>query len=576
MRGKRLDAAKGSNLKSIVVPRWIARIGVLVAAYALIMAAAALWMPHEWDWLVLKWMSSRVAPTFSAEVSIVDVSWNLSDVASDRRRIADFLDGLVKSRQRPSGVILDVEFQPCQSTPCGAPMDLADRVLLKSIRAAMHYVPVYATEELKVGRDDTVIGPVDPQDPRIYGALSGAGQTSFTSIPNARGLFYRICYANVPFDDAAGATVGTESVWAMVARVLMTPRFFASGPPCDPTHIPIRFGPNTAAAGPTIYRFTDARAFSGYSQFDDKMYVIVGTVEHDRPPFVDRSGPEVLGWALSNALDAGSLVGKTPYYDVQPQNAMLLVLVPIFSGLAVLVYVAIFLALRRVRLGNLRRLSPWLSAGAAALMGIAIVAAFEMLLLFSHHIAPQVSLIAFGVIVASGLSGLRGSQVLSEEAQAAEAAPPEVYDYDVFVSYARQDGTWVREHVVAQLRQAVLQDGRRLSIFFDTASIRAGTGWQSKLALAIDGSHFIIPVYSEAYFKQPYCRFEIMRAHRKWVHAGEQSRCVLPIMLGHPTIPPAIDDIQAWSVDDHPDVVAQHVAEIVERLSGLQSASVSG
>ena len=561
------------NLQGKAVPQWVVSIGLLVGAYAVVMTAAALWMPHEWDWQVLKWLSSRVAPSFSPEVSIVDVDWNLSDIASDRRRIADFLDGLVKSNQRPSAVILDVEFDPCQSNPCGAPIASADAALVKSIRTATRYFPVYATEEPKLGRDDVIVGPLDPHDSRIYGVVSGAAQTHFTSIPNAAGLFYRICYANVPFDNASGEVVGTENVWAMVARVLMAPRFFASAPLCDPTHIPVRLGPKSAAGGPTIYKFREARSFRAYSQFDDKAYVVVGTIEDDRPPFTDRSGPELLGWALSNALDQGALIGRQPYYDVQPQNAMLLVTVPVFSGLTVLAYAAIFLALKRVRLRGVRHLVPWVSSACATLVGLVVVVAFELFLLVAHHISPQVSLILFGVVLSAGLSGLRGSQMLVEEANAIDATPAEVYDYDVFISYARGDRAWVFDRLFTPLRDAVLEDGRKLTVFFDTVSIRSGTAWQTKLALAIDASRFIVPVYSEAYFKQPYCRFEIMRAHRKWIHAGPQSRCVLPIVLGHPNIPAEIDDIQAPSIEDYPDLVAQHIREIVDRLSTGSAAT---
>ena len=157
--------------------------------------------------------------------------------------------------------------------------------------------------------------------------------------------------------------------------------------------------------------------------------------------------------------------------------------------------------------------------------------------------------------------------MLLEEADSADVSPLEVYDYDVFISYARLDRAWVFEHVFVPFRDAVLPDGRKLSVFFDTASIRSGTGWQTKLSLAIDASRFIVPIYSGAYFEQPYCRFEILRAHRKWIVAGEESRCVLPIALGHPAILAAVDDIQALSIDDYPDLVSQHIAEIVERLS---------
>jgi hypothetical protein len=561
-RAKRLPGASASGM-----PRSIVSTALLVGVYAAALAVAALWMPHEWDWQVLQWLSSRVPPTFSSEVSIVDVDSDPSDVAAFRRRIAAFLDGLVKSNQRPSAVILDVEFEPCQSNPCGKPMTSARDALVASIRRAAAHFPIYATEEPKVDRDDAVVGPLDPRDAAIYGAISAAAQTRFTSIPNSQGLFYRICYANVPFQDAFAKVEGTENVWAMAARVLMRPRSFAASPRCDATHIPVRLGDRIGSSYPSVFRFANARAFSNYSEFDDGMYVIVGTIRYDRMPFTDRSGPEVLGWAISNALDEGSLVGREPYYDVQPQNVMLLLLVPLFSGLAVLAYVGLFLTLKRTRLPGVRHLSPWISSALAAAAGLATFAIFEAWLFLSHHIQPQVSLIALGIVVASGLSGVRGSQILLDEANAIDAAPAERYDYDVFISYAHEEKPWVVEHVFRPFRDARQPSGKKLSVFFDTSSIRSGTAWQAKLALAIDGSRFIVPVYSEAYFRQPYCRFEIMRAHRKWVLAGEQSRCVLPVMRGHPTIPAAVDDIQAQSIDECPDLVEQHVAEIVDRIA---------
>lgn len=545
------------------MPRWAVSTGLLAGLYAAILTVAAFVLPHEWDWHVLQWLGSRVAPTFSPEVSIVDVDWNLSDIASDRRRIADFLNGLMRSNQRPNAVILDLEFSPCQSNPCGTPMTSASAALTDSIRSASQRFPVYATEEPRVDRNDNVIGPLDPRDPSIYAAVSGAAQSTFTSVPNAGGLFYRICYHGVPFMDASGNLIGTENVWAMTVRALMPARAFAAAPACDSTHVPLRLGSRLSSGGASVYRFSDARFFHDYGQFDDKMIVIVGTMKYDRPPFTDRSGPELLGWAFTNALDQGAIEGRNAYYDVQPQNAMLLFLVPFFSALAVLAYVAGFYQLKRTRLGGLRRTSPWIAACLAAAVGLMIFAVFETGLFYAHHIAPQVSLIAFGVLVASGLSGVRGVQILADESSAIDAESAETYDYDVFVSYARQEKSWVYDNVYLPLRDALLPDGKKLSVFFDTSSIRAGTAWQTELALAIDGSRFIVPVYSESYFRQPYCRFEILRAHRKWIRAGE-SRCVLPVMRGHPAILQAVDDIQARSVDDQPDLIAQYVAEIVD------------
>ncbi len=551
------------------MPRWAVSTAFLIGAYGVMMIAAALWMPHEWDWQAFRWASSHFAPAFSPEVSIVDVSWDGANVAQLRTRIADFLDGLVKSNQNPNAVILDVEFLPCQSNPCGQPMASARDALAASIRSATKHFPVYATEEPGVGRDDVVSGPVDPLDKRIYAAVSGAAQTRFTSIPDASGLFYRICYGSVPYLSDAGTIAGTEDVWSMVIRALMTPREFAGAPSCDDSHIPVRLG-STAPGTEIVYRFVNARGFSHYAQFDKQMFVVVGTMEHDRSPFADRSGPELLAWALSNALDDGSLVGKTAYYDVQPQNAMLLLLVPGFSALAVLAYAVAFFQLKRTRLGRFRNVSPWLASAIGASVGLATFAAFEAWLLLSHHIQPQVSLISLGIVTAAGLSGVRGRQALLDASNAIDASPAEAYDYDVFVSYAHDESAWVAEHVLGPLHAVTLPSGRKLKVFFDTSTIRAGSSWQAALSLAIDGSRFVIPVYSQRYFEQPYCRFEIMRAHRKWVLAGADSRCVLPVMRGHPTIPATVDDIQAVSIDDCPDLVERHVAEIVAILSQRQ------
>jgi hypothetical protein len=548
------------------VPRWASGVGVLAGVYVAVMLAAALWMPKEWDWTAFQWLSSRVPPAFSDDVSIVDIAWDPSDIPSNRRRVAAFLNGLVASKQRPSAVILDIEFDPCQSKPCGEPMESARQALIASIRSATRFFPVYATEEPAVDRDDDVSKPLDPLDPQIYGAISGAAQTIFISIPESEGLYYRRCYADVPFIDDTGNVEGTENVWNMVVRVLMSERRFASSPPCETDHVPVRLGPKVPLAPPDVYSFSDARTFSSYAQFDSHTYVIVGTLKYDRSAYTDRSGPEVVGWALSNALD-GSLGAREQSYDTKPQNGLLLLVVPGFSGLAVVAFVALYYQLKRTRLRSWRPVLPWLSSGLAALFGLVAFATFELWNLASHLIQPQVSLISLGIVVASGLSGFRGFQMLAEEESAIDAAPTETYDYDVFISYAHEEGAWVFEHVYAPFRDATLANGKKLSVFFDTSSIRTGTAWQSKLALAIDGSRFVVPVYSEVYFTKPYCRFEIMRAHRKWVLAGEDSRSVLPIMRGHPKILPAVDDIQALSIDDHPDIVQQNVAEIVERLS---------
>ncbi|HTU70534.1 MAG TPA: toll/interleukin-1 receptor domain-containing protein [Candidatus Baltobacteraceae bacterium] len=553
------------------IPSWWVRIVVLAGVYTAVMLVVTLAIPawHDWDWRFFSLLSSRAAPVFSQDLTIVDVAWDpkISGIPADRLRVASFLNGLVKTglgqtHQWPDGVILDFRFYPCHSQPCTLDERNARDALVTSIRTATYYFPVYATEQFPVDvAYDQAAGPLDPQDQAIYAAVSGAADTIFISNTRESGLFYRRCYSQVPV--VSGDIQAYEDVWSMVARVLMLPtRGGATLPACDPTEVALRLGPKIALAAPTVYRFTNASAFQNYPQLDGT-YVIVGTIEYDRSPYADRSGPELLGWALSNARDQGLM----DYYDVQPQNRFLLLLIPVFSALAVLVYAATFFLLKRTRLRAARHLLPALSSVIALALGLGIFLLFEFWMFSSHHIQPQVSLISIGIVVASGLGFVRGSQVLNDERNAIEPLPVEAYDYDVFVSYAREDGAWVYEHVYVPLRDATLSNGEKLSVFFDTSAIRGGSDWQSKITLSLDASRFVVPVYSETYFTKPYCRFEIMRAHRKWINAGIESRCVFPVMLGHPKIYEPVSDIQARSIDDDPNVVQEYIAEIVDRLS---------
>ncbi|HXW52404.1 MAG TPA: toll/interleukin-1 receptor domain-containing protein, partial [Candidatus Acidoferrales bacterium] len=373
-------------------------------------------------------------------------------------------------------------------------------------------------------------------------------------------------------------------LWSIVWRVLPD---FDTTQACDTEHLPVRLGTLIAPLGatgdaimsaPSGYSVTSARPFPDGDGALDRRYVIVGTARCDRPletmvcadaEDAQPSGPEMVAWALSDVLQGeGPRNAVQARYEARPQNGMLLVLLPAFSALVVLAFAAWFFLLRRFQLRSARSWLPWISAALAAVVGFIAFAGFEAWMLWGGMIQPQVTLISLGMIVAAALCGVRGNQIEWQLRNAIDTtAAPEQHDYDVFISYAHEELTWVLEHVYDPFRNARRQDGSKLSIFFDTSTIRVGTAWQDNIALAIDGSRFIVPVYSEAYFQKPYCRFEIKRAHRKWINAGEQSRCVLPIMRGHPAILKTVDDIQAVSIDDQPDIVERIIAEVVSRLS---------
>lgn len=553
-----------------MLPRWVTSLAVLIGAYVAVMTGAALWLPHDWDWGAWDLLSATHAPVFDAdEIRIVDVPWTTDNLVADRRRITAFLDDLAAHKEIPAAVILDIQFGPCEMQPCEEPMASTRRALATAIAAATVSYPVYALEQPTRDAADNATG-LEPHDPEIYAALSGAAHSRFTKGEHSDGHYYRACY-EFPVLDSNGNVVAKQRVWDMVERVGMRADVFARAF-CDPNDVAVRLPRDPLPESAAVITKLSARGtFPASAQFGNK-YVIVGTIEDDHEDAV-LPGPELLAWALSDALDQTSGAGAERVYDTDPQGEMLLILVPGFSAFTLSAFIAIFFLLKRTRLRELRRALPWLAAAASACVGLAAFAVFEAWLLESGHIQPQVTLIILGVVLTAVLASLRAFQVLFAEQWSIDRPPAENYDYDVFISYAHEEGAWVFEHVVMPIRAARLSDGRELKVFFDTEEIRYGTSWQDKISLALDGSRFIVPVYSETYFTRPYCNFEIKRAHMNWINAGSESRIVLPIMRGHPKILSTVRDIQATSIDEVPGLVAQIVAEIVERLSRLGEPS---
>lgn len=558
------------------VPLWLRQTAILIAAYVVVMWACAHWLSawHDWDWSFFNRMESP--PPFSDEVTLVDMHYaNKADVAKHRQLLATFIERAVK--QHPAAIVLDMGFGQCPVSTCDSTWTSATQKLIGALSFAKQSgVPVYANIGSMDLTPDGIADAPSAQndlDARIYANFAGYGHTAAVVFSQqetqASGdLFYYQCYPAYP----SLFTNGTpQDVWALPyvvfnagaqgSRALST---------CDPSvRVPVRYGPKLSDSAPAEYEITEAQPFSSQMQLANR-YVILGVPEFDQhQQMTSRSGLELLGWIFTAALD----VGKLGNLQILPQGDTLRVFIPAFSAIAVLAYAACFLLLRRLALGGARRLLPWIAAVIALAIGMLVFGAFEMWMLRGPHVLlPQVALVSIGIFVASALSGVRGVQIEFELRHQIDAtASPEEIDYDVFISYAHEELDWVLPNVYVPFQNARLADGKKLKIFFDTSTIRVGTAWQDKISLAIDGSRFVIPVYSETYFKKPYCRFEIKRAHRKWIKEGEESRCVFPIMRGHPAILHTVDDIQAKSVDDVPDLVERVIAEIVERLSGVKA-----
>ena len=574
---------------------WIVQTAVLTGIYIAVMAIATLWMPwHAWDMNLFASMSASQTAILDPRIAVVDVrSYSETENTSPQRStIAAFLSKLASKPpvEHPTAVILDFNFGPCDL--CARATAALERSLLATRTADIN---VYAVEALPVDQND-VPGSLEPHDPDIYNGyryLAGFGHTTFF-VADSGLLISRACYAAASYRAPDSDTMVTQPLESIIT--LVSEDFDGNNPqqpilPCNMQRVSVYVGPAVTRSpystlpSDQFYPITLTHPFPTVASLKG-YYVIVGSDEHDQPISESNvpdeqaawqrlhgagsqniGGPELVAWALSDDLDAKVMRGT------QAVNGMLLFLVMAFSGVTALAFAACFLLLRRLQLRSARRFLPWIAAALACCIGIGVFVALEALMLGLGKVQPQVSLISFAVLLSASLSGVRGNQINAAAQPLIPTAEDQPQDYDVFISYAHDEGAWVSKNVYLPFRDARLPDGRKLSIFFDTSSLQVGQAFQDKISLGVDGSRIIVPVYSDIYFQRPYCLFELRRAYSKWISLGAQSRCLLPIMRGHPKIPQAFADIQAISVDDQPNIVQRIVAEIVERLAEPRAAA---
>ncbi len=575
------------------IPSWLRQGTLLVVVWLVGMTAVTLWAP--WQGLDHNYFehleASQQVPLYPSARLVdvrIDDSGTPQAIGADRCTIASFLDRLVDLKQSPAAVVLDFAFHPVTVPPC-TPRRTDSRTLPAAIaRVEAAGVNVYSTVgDIPMDEAGVITGTPAPLDASITHVIPpgniGQTQMRFPGRP-----MYQRCYPPAGFRGGEQWSTGRD-LWSVPDLVAIPDVAQSNVASCDTSAEMVFVGQTVLPmASPTEYAISSARPFPAGAQFSGD-YVVLGTLQYDQPAahlpecsvakppiWCRESGPEILTWAISDRLwERQSSAGAArTVIGLSPLNGMLLLAVPAFSSVVALAFAAWFFVLKRLVLQRLRPLLPWTAAALALCVGL--VAFFEVFqrIESGHGMQPQIALISAGMLFAAALCGVRGKQIEFEQRyKIANTAPPEAYDYDVFISYAREELSWVREHVCVPLENARLADGTKLKVFFDTSTIRVGTAWQDNISLAIDGSHFIVPVYSETYFKKPYCCFEIKRAHLKWIKAGAESRCVLPIMRGNIAGLQSsrdfqtVQDIQAISIDAVPDLVDRITAEIVERLS---------
>jgi len=132
--------------------------------------------------------------------------------------------------------------------------------------------------------------------------------------------------------------------------------------------------------------------------------------------------------------------------------------------------------------------------------------------------------------------------------------------FDVFVSYARDDSTFVRQLVPA------LRD-RGLRVWYDEGELRLGDSILRAVEDGLEHSRFFVLILSPAFFKRSWAQFETGVA----LGRNEDKRHIVPVYLGvGPSdlrkFAPALADRVGINAAEHPpSEIARMISEVVQR-----------
>ena len=239
-------------------------------------------------------------------------------------------------------------------------------------------------------------------------------------------------------------------------------------------------------------------------------HVIVGSFKEDSDNALQRPGPLLLAWALSDLLAGKASVAREPLNHPLALSGL--------AALGLLWAIAAFaLGFRVVRTrvapARWRATAAGLALAAFGLTAVLLLGAGGIVLLAGRVIPVALPLACAALGALAAWQGARrwiaNEQVRRELAGSGEER---AMQYDVFVSYAHDPAehkAWVKRVLLAPLAALRHADGRPYKVFFDEAEIQVGRQWKSDIELALLGSVCFVAVYSERYFGRPYCREEI-------------------------------------------------------------------
>lgn len=239
-------------------------------------------------------------------------------------------------------------------------------------------------------------------------------------------------------------------------------------------------------------------------------HVIIGSLAEDSDNVMQRPGPLLLAWALSDLLAGKSSTAREPLNH----PAALLGLSVLAAMCAAGVLALSFRMVRgKVVPSRWKRLAGGLAVLSFVLSALLLLALGGVFLLTQQVIPVALSLAC--AALASGFMWRATLRWIDDELTRTTLEQVKEYraiQYDVFISYAHEppeNKDWVRRHVSEPITAMRHANGNALRVFFDESAIKVGTSWKHEIEQSLMGSRLFVPVYSDLYFSRPYCQEEI-------------------------------------------------------------------
>ncbi|PTM09574.1 MAG: hypothetical protein DA407_05560 [Bacteroidetes bacterium] len=265
-------------------------------------------------------------------------------------------------------------------------------------------------------------------------------------------------------------------------------------------------------------------------------FIVIGDLDNDQVKINDKTtipGPYLLSWALLDQIEGNKLAK-------QPINNMW---IQFLIALSCIVFIALFFDWIFKRVKKLQT-QPLLLAIISFFAGLLILTGIIYVMPGNKIIRPGFPVLSM-FLVTIFIWQYKKKFIKLGIIDGGET-------YDIFISYSRKQGKWVKKNVYLPLKGFKNSEDNKLNIFFDEESIPPGEQFQDFYKEAILNSKIFLPVFSEDYFKSNHCTEEIKFAELRKTETKntETNFRIYPLAFNFDVVPKKHTDINIVQIDD--------------------------